>query len=579
MPDSLSAAPQQTPAIRRERDFIEATSKLCSYRLDSRPGIALTPIELRHAPDRLTFVGRLLSANPQVAKHPDMVLELARKLVAEKWSGASEVRVLTMLSEASTAAGDWNLASEMCGRTVRAVEALRKRSSRSSGGAEPTEQEDADVAAEQAWRACFQLGKHEGWTSDPRKKLDALGQALTLCPPERIQDILPVWNKLELQVAQEALLSEKEKEEAKSAGRRGARGEAAPGAAHAAEAAARAAASAAAGATAAGAARVAGFLAAAAARGAANVASGTASNHPSSSSSAANTPTSPRSFTPLQASRLASPTSVTHAGASASHLAHETAAAASHTFRRAAAFFGGGGGAPGGPATRQEPASPSRSSIRSSTPTTPPRSPARGPAGIKLDPAPPPRNAGSRFAAALGGLTDPAARESPPPTSPPRGATISPARHAIGPGASGGGVTGFGLRAGLSNTLTAGVGWLIGADEMLEDERRRREQEEAQAQERERTRRAAAEQDRTRLVRVHEKNRPSPSGASSTASTPRTSSPTTQVASSARPGGKLKLGAKPVGRTKLQTTKVAAAVPKPPPATTEAADADDWDAW
>jgi hypothetical protein len=35
----------------------------------------------------------------------------------------------------------------------------------------------------------------------------------------------------------------------------------------------------------------------------------------------------------------------------------------------------------------------------------------------------------------------------------------------------------------------------------------------------------------------------SPSGASSTASTPRTSSPTTQVASSARPGGKLKLGA------------------------------------
>ena len=574
MPDSLSAAPQQTPAIRRERDFIEATSKLCSYRLDSRPGIALTPIELRHAPDRLTFIGRLLSANPQVAKHPDMVLELARKLVAEKWTGASEVRVLTMLSEASTAAGDWNLASEMCGRTVRAVETLRKRSSRSSSGAAPTEQaEDADAAAEQAWRACFQLGKHEGWTSDPRKKLDALGQALTLCPPERIQDILPVWNKLELQVAQEALLSEKEKEEAKSAGRRGARGEVPPGAAHAAEAAARAAASAAAGATAAGAARVAGFLAAAAARGAANVASGSAS-----SSSAANTPTSPRSFTPLQASRLASPTSATHAGASASHLAHETAAAASHTFRRAAAFFGGGGGGvTGGPATRPEPASPSRSSIRSSTPTTPPRSPARGPAGIKLDPAPPPRHAGSRFAAALGGLTDPVARESSIPTSPPRGANLSPARHAAGLSASGGGVTGFGLRAGLSNTLTAGVGWLIGADEMLEDERRRREQEEAQAQERERPR-CAAEQDRTRLVPVFEKNRPP--GASAPISTPpRTSSPTTQSASTARPGGKLKLGAKPVGRTKLQATKVAAAVPKPPPAKTETADADDWDAW
>ncbi|GAA5992092.1 hypothetical protein JCM10908_000740 [Rhodotorula pacifica] len=560
--ECLSAAPQQTPAIRRERDFIEATSKLCSYRLDSRPGIALTPIELRHASDRLAFISRLLSANPQVAKHPDMVIELSRKLTADKWTGAYEVRVLTMLSEASTASGDWNLASEMCGRIVRAVEALRKRAARTD--ADSTEQQDAETAAEQAWRACFQLGKHDGWTSDPRKKLDALGQALTLCPPERIQDILPAWNKLELQVAQEALLSEKEKEAKSGKGR----ATAPPGAAHAAETAARAAASAAAGATAAGAARVAGFLAAAAARGA-NVASGSGSN----ASSTANTPSSPRSFTPMQASRLASPTSATHAGASASHLAHETAAAASHTFRRAAAFFGGGGG--GGSTHRAEPASPSRVSIRSDTPSTPPRSPARAPSAVKLDPAPPPRTAGSRFAAALGGITDPAPASRAAPTSPPRGTSLSPGRTAAGAG--GGSVSGFGLRAGLSNTLTAGVGWLIGADEMLEEERRFREEEK---QERERIRRtAAAEQEHSRLER-ETKSRPLAPAASS-APSPRSSSPAA-LATGAKSTGRTKLGAKPVGRTKLQATKVVtpAAVQESSPtlAKSDNADADDWDA-
>lgn len=528
-----------------------------------------------------------------------MVLELARKLVADQWSGASEVRVLTMLSEASTAAGDWTLASEMCARIVQAVEALRKRAARSARsersegaegaeGADSTQQrkaaEDADAAADQAWRACFQLGKHGGWTSDPRKKLDVLGQALTLCPPERIQDILPAWNKLELQVAHEALLSEKEAKSAASRGKGTTDGPAA--AAHAAEAAARAAASAAAGATAAGAVRVAGFLAAAAARGA-HAASSTAGSN-ASSSSAAGTPTSPRSFSALQGSRrVASPTSAAHAGPSASHLAHETAAAASHTLRRAAAFFGGGGGGSGGGGGAGTGAgggpsavSPSRASVRSSTPGTPPRSPARG--GFSADRpdavASPPRTAGSRFTAALGSLTDPGSKLSRIPASPSRGGATERQAGGSGPPGSGasGGVTGFGLRAGLSNTLTAGVGWLIGADEMLEDERRRRLEEEEQ----QRSRAAAATADSDRAA----------ARARARAGTPELWAPATaraaspaQVVPGPRPGSRAKLGAKPVGRTKLQATRVGGMTTAPkasaPPAQQEVADTDEWDAW
>ncbi|GAA5866899.1 hypothetical protein JCM3774_004597 [Rhodotorula dairenensis] len=593
--ECLAAAPQQTASLRRERDFIEATSKLCSYRLDSRPGIALTPIELRHAPDRLVFISRLLSANPQVARHPDMVLELARKLVAEQWTGgASEVRVLTMLSETATAAGDWTLAAEMCGRIVQAVEALRKRSARTTAAADANqlkeEEKAVEAAADQAWRACFQLGKHAGWTSDPRKKLDVLGQALTLCPPERIQDILPAWNKLELQVAQEALLSEQEAKSAAGGRAKTAAAAAAaatgPGAAHAAETAARAAAEA----TAAGAARVAGFLAAAAARGSTHATAATTAVA-SNSAATARTPTSPRAFTALhQASRLASPTSAAQAGASASHLAHETAAAASHTLRRAAAFFGGGGGGGGRAVGRADSSvSPSRGSVRSNTPGTPPRSPARGgpaTAGqMGSAPSPPPslssRTAGSRFSAALGSLTDsePSASRTPTlPASPPPsrgGANLGfTARQAGAANSGGGGVSGFGLRAGLSNTLTAGVGWLIGADEMLEDERRRRAEEEEQARERARRAAAAAEPDRAARSQAGQL-------------AARAASPS-QAAPSVRPGSRAKLGAKPVGRTKLQATKlggntppatrVTQAPPPPPPTQQETAETDEWDA-
>lgn len=484
-----------------------------------------------------------------------MVIDLARKLCAASWSDAHEVRVLVMLSEASTDAGDWNLACETCDRIARAVETLRKRAER--GGAEGQASRDVEAVADEAWRACFQLGKHEGWTSDSRRKLEVLGQALTFCPPERIQDILPYWRKLELRVARETLL--REKELAQSTGR----GKVPPGAAHGAEAAARAAANAAAEATAAGAARVAGFLAAAAARGA-----GASSREGSTASSVAATPTSAKSFGGMQAPHVASPTTTNaHTGAGASHLAHETAAAASHTFRRAAAFLGGAGSTNrlGSPSpSRASPLSPaSASSLASSAAATPARSPPAGAPAVKLAPAPPPRSAGSRFASAFQGVAD-ARGQSPTPASPSRASASSPSAR---PPAAGG--SGFGLRAGLSNTLTAGVGWLIGADEVLEEERRQR----AEAEEAEQRRRRQGAEMGAPLTPTSPATPPPRSG--TTLSPGRTPPPRPGSASSQnRVAGRSKLGAKPVGKAKLAATKV-------PPATvaTKAAEDDDWDAW
>ncbi|BGP44634.1 hypothetical protein JCM10450v2_000448 [Rhodotorula kratochvilovae] len=427
--ECLSAAPQQSSAIRRERDFIEATSRLCSFRLDSRPGIPLTPIELRHASDRLSFVARLLGSNASAHKHPEMVLALVHGL-GYPAGGKDEVRALAMLADACIAAGDFPLAAEQCARAVRAVEALRRGAARAN---EPEKERDAEQGADYAWRACFALGK-SGW-ADATKRLEAMGQALTLCPPERIQDLLPAWTALERDVAQETLRRQREEAAGGSVSSKSA------AAAHAGVLlsdpgeAARAAAQAAA----AGAAKVSHFLAAAAAK--------TTSSAPS--------PQPP------------SPTSPAHAPPQGvQHLASETAAAASYTLRRAAAFLQGPSAAGGARPSSAQGSSPSRGA-RGDRPASPasPRSATLSPAAkVRAPPASaPPRSPSppSRFASALSGLAD----------APPRPA--SSASAAAGGGAGDGGM--FGFRAGLGEKFTAGVGWLIGADELLEREREEQE--------------------------------------------------------------------------------------------------------
>ncbi|BGO99247.1 hypothetical protein JCM10021v2_002919 [Rhodotorula toruloides] len=509
--DCLSAAPQQTPRIRSERAFIEATSRLCSFRLDSRPGIPLTPIELRHAPDRLLYVSRLLSSNDSAYRHPEMVLELMRKLGYPE-GGKEESRTLAMLSDAAVQAGDWTRASEMCDRAIKVVEALRKKASRPAKEGQEERQRDADEAAEYAWKACFQLGKHEGWR-DSQKRLQALGQALTLCPPERIQDILPTWTALEREVAQEAL--KKERDEANGVK---------PGAAggNAAEAAARAAAETAA----AGAAKVANFLSAAAAR------AGTSPVPPESPRSGTFVK-SPSSGTPQSAHF---PTSAAAAG----HLAHETAAAASYTLRRAAAFFGGDHSSnrpqstsPARAARPVTPISPASSSASVTSPPPKTRAPRQAPA---RSPSPP-----SRFASAFDNLADD--RPRPSPSSPPRAE---------------GGFGGFGLRSGLSKGLTAGVGWLIGADEMLEEEKRY-EEEQRRRQEAELRERQKEQVREARGEPAPVKQAPQPAKVQETAR---------QVP--------LAASSKPKGRTKLQAVRVPVEKKAQPP---KAKDEDDWDAW
>lgn len=205
---SLSAAPQ-TASIKKERDFIEATSRLYSFKIYSHPGVPITPIEIRLSSDRLSFISRLLSSNDDAYRHPDVILELVTKL-GYRGDKLAETRALAMMADSGLQAGDFVRAAEMCERIVAAVEGLRKSSSSSHarsksvvGGGEQAalpSTKMVEEASELAWRNCFQVGKHEDFP-DLDRRMKLLGLAIALCPGDKIPTLLPVWSSLEDRVS------------------------------------------------------------------------------------------------------------------------------------------------------------------------------------------------------------------------------------------------------------------------------------------------------------------------------------------------------------------------------------------
>ncbi|KAI0931911.1 hypothetical protein AcW2_000682 [Taiwanofungus camphoratus] len=185
--------PQLSEKIRREKDFIEATSRLCSFNLLSRPGVPITPLEIRLTKDRLSLVSRVLSSNNDAYKHTQVVLDLVHKL-GFKEDAVAEVKTLAMLAETALQAEDLTRAYETSERMIETVLNLR-----SSLGVEDS---GAREASEVCWVACFQLGRHPEF-KDVQKKLTLLGRTLELCPADRLPDVLTAWRRVEHDVMEE----------------------------------------------------------------------------------------------------------------------------------------------------------------------------------------------------------------------------------------------------------------------------------------------------------------------------------------------------------------------------------------
>ncbi|KAF8337468.1 uncharacterized protein EI90DRAFT_2910408 [Cantharellus anzutake] len=193
--DCLSVPPL-TDAIQAERSFIEATSKIYSFRVTSRPGILITPIEIRLIKDRLTLVARVLSENEGAYKYPDVILDLVYKLGYPKNDAVSEVKVYAMLSDSALQAEDFENAAATTERMVALLNQRQRLSPSSFANSSSTNESPVDEAREVCWHSCYQLGRQSEY-KDAQRKMRLLGHALQLCPSENTLDILTVWRRLE----------------------------------------------------------------------------------------------------------------------------------------------------------------------------------------------------------------------------------------------------------------------------------------------------------------------------------------------------------------------------------------------
>ncbi|KIO08425.1 hypothetical protein M404DRAFT_134367 [Pisolithus tinctorius Marx 270] len=180
---------QPSERLSRERDFIEATSRISSYNVYSRPGVKLSPIEIRLTKDRLSLISRILSGTADAYKHTQVVLDLLYKL-GYKGDVVAEVKTLAMLSDTALQAEDFTRAYETSQKMIETVLRLRAKAPASSD--DPAVHEACEVC----WVACYQLGRHPEF-KDIEKKLVILGRALELCPEDKLGDILTSWHRLQ----------------------------------------------------------------------------------------------------------------------------------------------------------------------------------------------------------------------------------------------------------------------------------------------------------------------------------------------------------------------------------------------
>lgn len=153
----------------------------------SRPGIPISPIEIRLTKDRLSLVARVLSNNADAYKHTQVILDLVHKLGFRN-DVVAEVKTLAMLADTALQAEDYDSAYEAGQKMVETVQNLRQ----TIGTDDPAVVEASDVC----WVTCFQIGRHPEF-DDNQKKLALLGRAVELCPADRITDVLGAWHRVE----------------------------------------------------------------------------------------------------------------------------------------------------------------------------------------------------------------------------------------------------------------------------------------------------------------------------------------------------------------------------------------------
>ncbi|KAH9064282.1 Sec39-domain-containing protein [Lactarius vividus] len=210
--DCLSI-PSRSERVIREQEFIEATSRITSFNVESRPGVSLTPIEIRLTKDRLSLISRVLSSNSDAYKYKEVILELVDKL-GFRGDVVARAKTLAMIADTALQAEDFAQAFETSEAMINTVSQLCL--------SPDVSEEQLRDAKEVCWVSCFQLGRQTEFPDVP-KKLRLLGHALEFCPADRLPEILAAWRRLEKEdiAAQQQHTSDKDKDGVSSTRRHG----------------------------------------------------------------------------------------------------------------------------------------------------------------------------------------------------------------------------------------------------------------------------------------------------------------------------------------------------------------------
>ncbi|UZJ52922.1 hypothetical protein CBS101457_002242 [Exobasidium rhododendri] len=210
---------RNTPKIEQEKAFMEASSRLCSFRVQSslRPGVLLAPIEIRLSTDRLDFIKKLLESKEDAYKTPDLILEIATKLCAVPSGAATgdsqplanrqvvESKTLSLLTEAALGQADYTRAQVSCERLIQSVTTISKRVEQSAvthGANHESLQRIFLQISEIAYRSCFYLCNQQEWI-DYASRLRWCSYVLAYCPDEQVEKYLKTWRHLERQYQEE----------------------------------------------------------------------------------------------------------------------------------------------------------------------------------------------------------------------------------------------------------------------------------------------------------------------------------------------------------------------------------------
>ncbi|TIB73240.1 hypothetical protein E3Q24_01244 [Wallemia mellicola] len=178
--DVLDVDQAKSQTITSHKEFIWATSKLCSYNLKNIEGMQITPLEVRLESNKMVFIDQLLNTRRDGYQHPDRIISLAVGLDdALRYNSKGQVDVLSRIIDAAIRYQDYK-------------EAYRITQSEDFQQKLTLAQDEEDAR----WISYYKLGIEEKWKSH-NERLNCLAQAMTLCPDTKIDMILSEWKKLD----------------------------------------------------------------------------------------------------------------------------------------------------------------------------------------------------------------------------------------------------------------------------------------------------------------------------------------------------------------------------------------------